>query len=134
MEENNLNQQDAVDFVVRELGKHRQKNDIIQKLGETNEMNWSDADKFVRRVEAENSGAIARKQSPVITVMGVGTIILWLALVLWVVIETLQGYIIFFLSFPVPYLGNIFYFLTGTAMIMGGLRGIWDTVRSLWNN
>ncbi|HEX9332324.1 MAG TPA: hypothetical protein VF896_10570 [Anaerolineales bacterium] len=129
-----MNQQEATDFVIRELGKHRQRNDIIQKLCEEGGMNWGDAEKFMRRVEVENKSAIALKQSPLITVIGMGTIILGLALTLWVAIETIQGYIIFFLSFPVPYLGNIFYFITGLAMLLGGMWGMWDTIIRIWNS
>ena len=62
-----MNQQEATDFVIRELGKHRQRNDIIQKLCEDVGMNWSQAEKFMRQVEAENKSAIALKQSPLIT-------------------------------------------------------------------
>ncbi|HEX9330805.1 MAG TPA: hypothetical protein VF896_02880 [Anaerolineales bacterium] len=129
-----MNQQEATDFVIRELGKHRQRNDIIQKLCEAGGMNWGDAEKFMRRVEVENKSAIALKQSPLITVIGMGTIILGLALTLWVTIASLQGYIIFFLSFPVPYLGNIFYFIIGLAMILGGMWGMWDTIIRIWNS
>jgi len=129
-----MNQQEATEFVIRELGKHRQRNDIIQKLCETGGINWGNAEKFVRRVETENRSAIALKQSPLITLIGMGTIILGLALTLWIAIETLQGFIIFFLSFPVPYLGNIFYFLMGLAMIIGGMWGMWDTIVRIWNS
>jgi len=129
-----MNQQEATDFVIRELGKHRQRNDIIQKLCEEGGMNWGDAEKFMRRVEVENKSAITLKQSPLITVIGMGTIILGLALTLWVTIASLQGYIIFFLSFPVPYLGNIFYFIIGLAMILGGMWGMWDTIIRIWNS
>ena len=129
-----MNQQEATDFVIRELGKHRQRNDIIQKLCEDVGMNWSQAEKFMRQVEAENKSAIALKQSPLITLIGIGTIILGLGLTIWVVTETLHGYIIFFLSFPVPYLGNAFYLLMGLAMIVGGMWGMWDTIVKIWNS
>ncbi len=129
-----MNQQEATAFVIRELGKHRQRNDIIQKLCETAGMNWNEAEKFMRRVEAENRSAIALKQSPLITIMGIGTVILGLALTLWIITATLQGYIIFFLGFPVPYLGNAFYLLTGLAMIIGGMWGMWDTIVKIWNS
>jgi len=129
-----MNEQEAVDFVIRELGKHHQRNEIIQKLCENVGMNWSQAEKFMRRVETEHRSSIALKQGPIITMVGVGTIIIGLVITFGIIILTLQGYIIFFLSFPVPYLGNIFYFFVGAAMIAGGLRGIWDTVRHLWNS
>lgn len=130
-----MNQQEATEFVIRELGKHHQKNDIIQKVCESVDgMNWGEAEKFVQRVEAENRSAIALKQSPLVTFIGISTVILGLGLTLWVAFETLQGYIIFFLSFPVPYLGNVFYFLLGLAMTGGGIWGMWDTIVRIWNS
>lgn len=129
-----MNQQEATDFVIRELGKHHQRNDIIQKLCETGGISWSAAEKFVQRVEAENSGAIALKQSPVVTLIGLLIALAGLGLMLWVVLETLGGYIIFFLSLPVPYLGNIVYFFTGLAMLVGGIWGIWDVIAKIWNS
>ena len=129
-----MNEQEAVDFVIRELGKHHQRNEIIQKLCENVGMNWSQAEKFIRRVEIEHRSSIALKQSPIITMVGVGIIIVGLAITFGIALLTLRGYIIFFLGFPVPYLGNFFYFFVGIAMIIGGLRGIWDTVRHLWNS
>ncbi len=129
-----MKKQEATDFVIRELGKHHPRNDIIQKLCEAGEINWRDAEKFVRGVEADNRSAIALKQSPLITLIGLGTIIFGLGLTFWIVTATLQGYIIFFLSFPVPYLGNIFYFFTGMAMIIGGVWGMWDTIVRIWKS
>jgi hypothetical protein len=130
-----MNPQEATDFVIRELGKHHPRNDIIQKVCESVDgMNWGEAEKFVKQVEAENRSAIALKQSPLVTFIGVCTIIFGLGLTVWVTFETLQGYIIFFLSFPIPYLGNIFYFLLGLAMTGGGIWGIWDTIVRIWNS
>ena len=129
-----MDQQQATDFVIRELGKHHQRNDIIQKLCEDAGMNWGEAEKFMRRVETEHGGAIARKQSPLITFIGIITMLLGLGLTLWMIVATVQGYIIFFLSFPVPYLGNIFYFFMGLAMMIGGAWGMWDTIVRIWNS
>ena len=129
-----MNQQESTDFVIRELGKHHQRNEIIQKLCETNGINWKDAERFIQNVEAENANKIAIKQSPLVTIIGIGTIIAGLTTAIGIVVLTMQGYIIFFLSFPIPYLGNIFYFAVGLAMITGGLRGIWDTILRIWNS
>jgi hypothetical protein len=129
-----MKRQEAVDFVVSQLGKHHQRNDIIQKLCEAGGMNWRDAEKFVQQVEIENRGAIALKQSPFVTLVGLGTIIGGLGLMIWIGLETLQGTIIFFMSFPVPWLGNIAYFFTGLAMVAGGLWGIGDTIGRIWNS
>ena len=129
-----MNKQEATDFVIRELGKHHQRNDIIQKLCETGGINWRDAEKFVRQVEAENTGTIALKQSPMVILIGIGTTLGGLVLMILIAIGTLQGYIIFFLSFPVPYLGNIVYFFTGLAMMAGGIWGMRETILRIWNS
>ncbi len=129
-----MNKQQATDFVIQELSKHHQRNDIVQRLCETNGVNWAMAEKFVQQVEAENRSAIALKQSPLITFLGICIAIAGMGLMVWVATETIQGYVIFFLSFPVPYLGNIVYFFTGLAMMVAGLWGVWDTIVKIWNS
>ena len=128
-----MDQQEATDFVIRELGKHHQKNDIIQKLCEATSMNWGQAEKFVYQVATQHGGQIARKQSPLIATMGTIFVIAGFALSIWIIYVTLQGWIIFFLTLPIPYLGNIVYFLTGLGLIAGGIRGMWDTITRMWN-
>jgi hypothetical protein len=129
-----MNKQQATEFVIRELGKHRQRNDIIQTLCEKGGINWKAAEKFVEQVEAENAGAIALKQSPLVTVIGMGTALGGLGLMIWIATATIQGIIIYFLSFPVPYLGNIFYFFIGLAMMVAGIWGTWETILKIWNS
>ncbi len=129
-----MNQETATDFVIRELGKHHPRNDIIQKLCEVTSMNWGQAENFVREVETQNARTIAQKQSPLITVIGVLTILMGFSLSMWVVYETFHGVIIFLLSFPVPYLGNLTYFTIGIGMVAGGIRGTWETLTRLWNS
>lgn len=129
-----MNQQEATDFVIQQLGKHHQKNDIIQKLCESTNMNWGQAEKFILQVEAQHGGLIAQKQSPMIAAIGTVTVVAGFAIAIGILVMTLQGWIIFFLKFPVPYLGNIVYFMGGVAMIAGGLRGMWDTLVRMWNS
>lgn len=129
-----MNKETATDFVIRELGKHHSRNDIIQRLCEATSMNWGQAENFIRDVESQNASTIAQKQSPLITVIGLLTVIAGFGLSIWVAYETLNGYIIFFLSLPIPYLGNITYFVVGIGMIAGGIRGMWETLTRLWNS
>jgi len=129
-----MEQQEAIDFVIQELGKHHQKNDIIQKLCESTSMNWNQAEKFIQQVEAQHRGLIASKQGPFVTVMSIGTVFIGFAISAFIIYETLQGVIIFFLRLPIPYLGNITYFLVGIGMIIGGLRGMRDMFVQLWNS
>ena len=129
-----MNKEEATAFVIGELGKLRPRNDIVQKLCEVTGMNWAQAEKFVQIVASEHRSLIAQKQSPVVVGLGALTLIAGLALSIWVTYATLQGVIIFFLSFPVPYLGNITYFIVGVGMTAGGLRGVWETLVRVWNS
>ena len=66
--------------------------------------------------------------------MGIGLVLAGLILSVFIIYETLQGVIIFFLRLPIPYLGNATYFLAGIGMIAGGLRGMRDTLVQMWNS
>jgi len=129
-----MNEQEAVDFVIKELGKHRQPNEIIQTLCEKAGFNWVQAENFVRRVISENRGEIVRKRSWLISVIGIFTFIGGLLLCYITVLETLNGTIIILLRLPIPYLGNVVFFLTGIAMIIGSFRGLKETIITVWNS
>lgn len=127
-----MDRQQATDYVIRELGKHHQRNDIIQRLCEAGEISWKDAEKFVQQVEDENMSKIALRQSPLVTLIGIGSALVGLALMAWVALETLQGAIIFLMG--IPYLGNLSYFFTGLVMMVAGLWGMWETILRIWNS
>jgi len=129
-----MDQAEATEFVVRELGKHRSQDDIIRALCEQAGFNWKQAQQFVKRVEAEHGNRIAMRRSPILVIIGLGTLLIGVGLTLWVTLETLQGTIIFFISMPIPYLGNLVYFITGLGMIAGGIAGLWSTIKALWNS
>lgn len=129
-----MNKQEATNFVISELGKHHQRNDIIQKLCEATSMNWSQAEKFIQQVEVQHRSTIASKQSPLITLISLGTVLLGLGITVAIVYATLQGAIYVFLKLPIPYSGNIFIFIVGLSMIAGGIRGMWDTIVKIWNS
>ena len=128
-----MNKQQATDFVIRELGKHHERNDIVQKLCETSGINWKTAEKFVDQVEAEHTSDIALRQSPLVTLVGLGTALGGTGLMIWVTLASLDGYIIYFLNFPVPYLGNVAYFFIGLVMMIAGIWGMWETILRIWN-
>lgn len=129
-----MNEQQAIDFVIRELGHHGQRNEIIRQLCEYGGMSWGQAEKFILKVESEHKQKIAARQSPLIATIGGITILVGLVIAINIILRTLQGEIIFLLSIPIPYSGNIAYFVTGMAMIAGGLRGTWSVLRNLWNS
>lgn len=131
-----MKREEAVDFVVQELGKHHSRNEIITALCQKVGMNWSQAEQFLLQVEAEHGHEIVSRQSPLLVVMAVTFIIIGFGLLIYNVE--------FFLSlFDRDALGLVlsarsaFYrigsMLTGFGMVIGGSIGLWRVVPGLLN-
>ena len=129
-----MNQEQAKEFVIRELGRNLPKNEVIRELCEQSGMNWTEATEFIEQVEFDHESEIALKQSPIIVFLGSMFLLGGLILTGTIAVMTFQGYVIFLLKLPIPYLGNIVYFVTGVGLITGGLRGMWDTLMRIWNS
>lgn len=114
---------ETVEYVVGELGKHRSENDIIRTVVYLEDTSWEEAKQIVAQIKIRCRGQIARRQGPLLIAVGAMTFIGGLALCASMVIATLQGFAIFFLSLPIPYLGNLVYFVTGLGMMAGGAYG-----------
>jgi hypothetical protein len=126
-----LDTQENIAFVIREIAGSRHRNDIILALCEKSGSSWDQVQRFVQKVESENRQAITARQSPLLIMIGVGTIIVGLLVVAYYGFRTLTGTIYIFLNMPVPYLGNAVYIGTGLAMMAGGAVGLLRTARNL---
>jgi hypothetical protein len=126
-----LDTPENITFVIKEIAGHRHRNDIIIALCEKTGSSWDQVQRFVQRVESENRQAITARQSPLLIMIGVGTIIAGLLVVAYYGFRTLTGTIYIFLNMPIPYLGNAVYIGTGLAMTAGGIVGLLRTARNL---
>ncbi|MBN1811259.1 MAG: hypothetical protein JXA14_05430 [Anaerolineae bacterium] len=114
---------ETIKYVVGELGKHRPENDIIRTVVYLEDTSWEEAKRIIAEIKVRCRGQIVRRQSPLLIVIGIGTFIGGFVLCASMVIATLEGFAIFFLSLPIPYSGNIIYFVTGLGMMAGGAYG-----------
>jgi len=120
-----MNEEAATRFVISELGKHRTKNEIIEKLCHSHEMSWRQAQAFVSKVERENVSSINMRQSPLFIIVGLLILIGGVAISGWMGMRTFVNHEnIIFLSMPFPYSGNIIWGGTGVSMVIGGLIGM----------
>lgn len=123
-----MNQQEAIDFVVVELGKHRSKDEVTRLLTERVGCSWDEAQQFVYRVQFEHRTKIAAHQSPLLILLAIVTIVSGLAL---------SGYygsaIYFRLSrHALPGYGQFVYTLMGLSMVAGACIGLWQSIRAMW--
>ncbi len=95
-------------------------------------MNWPEAAEFVRNVEAEHAHAIARKQSPLMIFLSIGSVLIGAALLAY----GAEFFMAFFsgdalsaiLSVRSAYL-RLAGSLTGLGMVIGGLIGLYDALK-----
>ena len=116
------------EFIVRELGKHRRRSDIVMEVCERTGMDWQDAQKLVYQVAFENRKSVAARQSPLAIIFGVAFVLGGLVLALVSAIATVQGISIHYQG--IPYAGNIAGVGFGVLLIAGGVIGLWDTIKS----
>ncbi len=113
----------TIEYIVKELGKHHQENDIVRTVVYMEDVSWEEARRMIAEVKVRHKGQIVRRQSPLLIAIGAVTFIGGLALCVGMVIATLGGFNIFFLSMPIPYSGNVVYFVTGLGMMAGSAWG-----------
>ena len=110
--------------VIQELARHRSRNDIILSICQTTGMNWAEAERFIHQVEVNQGQTIAARQRPLLVSLALAGILGGLVASVGMVLATVEGWIILFLNFPVPYLGNVVYFALGVLTMVGGFIGL----------
>jgi hypothetical protein len=123
-----LMREDLAKYVARELGSSADRNTLIRHICETGDMSWPEAEAFVARVALENEHEIAKRQSPLMLILSVGTMIGGAFFVLaagFVLIEFLSGELT--VRLDLAFYGIV----TGLGMLAGGLIGLVRTLKSL---
>ncbi len=123
-----MNLADATEYVVAELGKQRNRNDIIMRLCQETNSSWQQAEDFVKQIESQHHRRIAARQSPYLLIIGVVILLFGLYKVIATAIDTMNGVMYTFSYIPIPGSGNLARFGIGFAMVCGGGYGIGRTV------
>jgi len=134
-----MNKEKATEFVIKELGKHHNRNEIITALCEQMGLNWREAGQLVQEIESQHGRTIAARQSPFIIIFGVGLLVLGIGITCY---NTMFFLDFFQLQHDVLSVDNAleiraaFYragaLLVGISMIIGGIVGIWETISKLF--
>ena len=111
--------EETTEFVIHELSRHRSRNDVVSVLCEQNGWSWRDAQRLVQSIEIEQHSAIAARQSPLLIVLGVGSIIVGLSMAAYTGYITLNGEF---------YVESVGFFITGVGLVLGGMAGVWRTM------
>ena len=128
-----MNTEQLTDLIIRELGKHHERRDIVAKICEQTTLGWGEAEQLVIDVESQHKKKIAARQGPFIIFVSIGTLVLGLGLLAYN-LELILA------IFKKDFLGQLLslrsgYFqvlslITGLGMTVGGLYGVWTALAS----
>lgn len=122
-------------LIVSELVKHHDRKEIIRKVCEQSGLNWREAEQLLVLVEAQNRRTIAARQSPLLFLLSVGTLLLGLGLMAFN-IEILFAFLQQDLLGQILGLQSGYYrvigLVTGFGMTSGGLIGLWKGLLSIF--
>jgi hypothetical protein len=115
-------------LIIKELARHHDRKDIIQKVCERAGLNWSEAEQLIALIEAQHKRTIATRQTPLLLFLSIGTLLLGIGLLAF----NMQILSAFFqkdilgqvLSLQSSYY-QILGLITGLGMTVGGMVGLW---------
>jgi hypothetical protein len=129
-----MNKEQARALIIDELGKDGNRNDLLLVLCREMDIEWGQADELVREVEAFEGKQIARRQSPLLMVIGLAVIIGGLGLTtygiwyFWTFTQLEASQQLIETQFMYITASSM---VTGLAMITGGIIGFRKLLASL---
>ena len=129
-----MNKEELTNLIIKELGKHRERQDIVTKICEQSTLGWGEAEQLVAEVEAKNKRNIAARQGPFLVFVSLGTLVLGLGILAYN-FELLVSIFSKDLLQQILSLQSGYYrlaaLITGIGMTVGGLYGIGNALASL---
>lgn len=130
-----MNDEELTNLVIKELSKHHERQDIVQRVCEQSSLNWSQAERLIAEIEAKNKKKIAARQGPFLIIVSIGTLLLGIGLLAYnmelivaIFNKDLLGQI---LSLQSGYY-RLAALVTGLGMTIGGFYGVWTTLASFF--
>lgn len=127
--------EELTNYIIKELVKHHDRKDIVQKVCEQSGLNWKEAEQMLALVETQHRRTIATRQSPLLFFLSIGTLLIGLGLLGF----NMQIILAFFqrdllgqiLSLQSTYY-RIIGLVTGLGMTAGGVIGLWKGLTAIF--
>jgi hypothetical protein len=128
-----MSKEEATTFIVSELGRQHDRNEIIMALCEKMQMDWQAAERLIQEVESQNSRAIASRQVPIILALGIvmmiaGLVVIYSSVDHFINYEYIKSH---YVTNQKMTQGAVYGLFLGPAMFIGGLIGSWKALSKL---
>ena len=126
-----MNNEELTSLIIKELSKHRERQDIVAKVCEQSTLSWNEAERLVAEVEAQNKRKIAVRQGPFLVFVSLGTLALGIGLLAYnfeLLVDIFNKDLLQqILSIQSGYY-RLAALITGLGMTVGGLYGVWNAL------
>jgi hypothetical protein len=126
-----MNDNELTELIIKELGRHRERQDIVAQICEQSSLGWGEAEQLVAQVEAQYKRKIAARQGPFLVFVSFGTLALGIGLLFYnaeLLMSIFNGDLIQqILSVQSGYY-RLAALVTGLGMTAGGLYGVWSAL------
>jgi ABC-type phosphate transport system permease subunit len=132
-----MNDEELTTMIIKELGKHHDRQEIVRKICEQTSKSWSEAEQFLAAVETQNRRKIAVRQGPLLMLLSIGTLLLGIGLVAYnleILVAIFSQDLLSQIASARTGYYRLIELLTGAAMIIGGFWGIWTTLGSFFSS
>jgi hypothetical protein len=130
-----MNDEELTQLIIKEIGRHSDRQAVIQKVCEASSLNWGEADRLIANVQSQHKGKIATRQGPFLLIISIATLLLGIGLIAYNM-ELILAIVHRDLLGQVMGLQSGYYRLaslvTGIGMTIGGLYGAWTTLASFF--
>lgn len=130
-----MNAEELTQLIIKEIGRHSERQAIIQKVCEASSLNWSEAEKLIATVGAQHKRKIATRQGPFLMIVSIATLLLGIGLIAYDM-ELILAILHRDLLGQIMGLQSGYYrlasLITGIGMTIGGLYGVWTTLASFF--
>ena len=130
-----MNNEELTNLIIKELSRHKDRKEIVQKVCEQSTLNWGEAETLIQQVATLNKRKIVTGQSPLLIFLSIGTLVLGIGLLAYNVKFVMD----FFQRDTVGQILGLqsgYYrvgeLVMGLGMTIGGFYGMWKTLAALF--
>jgi hypothetical protein len=132
-----MNNAELTDQIIKGLGKHHDRQEIVRRICEQSGLSWSEAEQLINEVETQNRRKIAVRQGPLMMFLSIGSLVLGIGLTVYnmdILIAIFNADLLSqILSLQSGYY-RLASLVTGAGMMIGGLFGVWTTLSSFFTD
>jgi len=122
-------------FIIKELSRHRNRRDVIQRVCERGGLNWKQAEQLIILIDAKHKRTVTIQQAPLLLFLSIGILLLGIGLLafnLQILLAIFQKDVMEQILSLQSSSYRVIGLVTGLGMTIGGLVGLWKSFGTIF--